>query len=1173
MRICRLDLLRYGRFTDVTLQLPTHEPDFHVVFGPNEAGKSTALSALEDFLFGIPHNSPLNFLHEYGSMRVGAALWKDGETLEARRRKGNKETLLTPEEVPFPAGDGALAKFLDGADLSFFSRMFSLDHERLRQGGREILEARDEVGRMLFSAGAGIGGLRDRLKALEEEADALWSPRRAARRKYYQAEDRLKTAESALREHTVTAGRWQELKRAYDAAQEAYAALEQEIERKSTELRKFNRIRRVHRSVRGKYELDAGIAALGNVAPLPEDARQRLEEAGRDDGHAAARMETLAEQLEAVQKERSALVCDEGLLLRAEDIRQLHERRIQVRNGKADLPKRRAELESAEAALRRLAGELEWETGHVDRLVSSIPARSRVAEVRSLLARCGEMDSDAKAARAALEEAEARVKETTQRMAGLGQRVDVSMLAAAIQAARARGDIASRINGVESEIQDLQAAVSRQLGYLKPGVPDEKTLTSVHVPPRESVQTHRDACRDLDRRLQVCRNSIRTTEQELAGDRTARETIARDERVVPPEELAGVREHRDFGWSLIRRRYVEGGSISEAECHAFSETERDLPDAYEAVVRQADELSDQRFDKAEAAARLTEISRRIAGEESLLEGLRTEEQALAAESEAMNAAWEAMWAEAPFSPLSPDDMLEWLTTRTEILDLLERRAEAEHKVAALRRDRAETRDSLLAQLGSLGLRPSSFADQPLQVIVEAASDVQRRHEQSDEIRKQLAGELRKARIDAERKTKVMERTGAARSEWRIQLADSLSSLGLRTVRTPEAVAAQLDAMDEMREVAVRVNELRCERIGKIERDITAFNRDVGVLVMAVAADLEKVEGEDAVLEMERRLEDAKRTREAQTARDAAIASFGEKIEECRESRRKAREVIGRLQEIAGVNSIAELKDAVDKSETLRGLQVELARVTLTLNEEGDGLSVAELWDECHLADLDRIAVREEALLQELAELREHLMDARERRSETRQAFEAIGGDDASARDAAKRQSALAEMKEIAEGYVRARSAAVLLQWAIDRYRREKQAPLLNRAGRLFATLTGGSFSDLRLDFDDQDHVRLIGIRSDASKVGVHGMSTGTADQLYLALRVASVEDYLERADPLPFLADDLFINFDDSRAAAGLGVLGQLARKTQVLFFTHHRHLVDLARTTLGPSVSVVSLS
>ena len=88
-----------------------------------------------------------------------------------------------------------------------------------------------------------------------------------------------------------------------------------------------------------------------------------------------------------------------------------------------------------------------------------------------------------------------------------------------------------------------------------------------------------------------------------------------------------------------------------------------------------------------------------------------------------------------------------------------------------------------------------------------------------------------------------------------------------------------------------------------------------------------------------------------------------------------------------------------------------------------------------------------------------------------------------------------------EQYVRLRSAILSLQWAIDRYRREKQAPMLKRAGELFAVLTGGSFQTLQLEFDEHDNVQLAGIRKDGRRVPVAGTSTGSADQLYLALRM------------------------------------------------------------------------
>jgi uncharacterized protein YhaN len=69
MRIQRLDLLRYGRFTNSQLALPASDCDIHIVFGPNEAGKSTALSAIEDLMFENHPNSRYNFLHDYGNMR------------------------------------------------------------------------------------------------------------------------------------------------------------------------------------------------------------------------------------------------------------------------------------------------------------------------------------------------------------------------------------------------------------------------------------------------------------------------------------------------------------------------------------------------------------------------------------------------------------------------------------------------------------------------------------------------------------------------------------------------------------------------------------------------------------------------------------------------------------------------------------------------------------------------------------------------------------------------------------------------------------------------------------------------------------------------------------------------------------------------------------------------
>ena len=83
-------------------------------------------------------------------------------------------------------------------------------------------------------------------------------------------------------------------------------------------------------------------------------------------------------------------------------------------------------------------------------------------------------------------------------------------------------------------------------------------------------------------------------------------------------------------------------------------------------------------------------------------------------------------------------------------------------------------------------------------------------------------------------------------------------------------------------------------------------------------------------------------------------------------------------------------------------------------------------------------------------------------------------------------------------------------------------------------------------------------------IEVGAMSEGTTDQLFLALRLAALEQSVAAGVRLPFLADDLFVNFDDQRAEAGFRVLSEVANSTQVLFFTHHPHLAAIAKSVVG---------
>ena len=140
----------------------------------------------------------------------------------------------------------------------------------------------------------------------------------------------------------------------------------------------------------------------------------------------------------------------------------------------------------------------------------------------------------------------------------------------------------------------------------------------------------------------------------------------------------------------------------------------------------------------------------------------------------------------------------------------------------------------------------------------------------------------------------------------------------------------------------------------------------------------------------------------------------------------------------------------------------------------------------------------------------------------------------------------------------------LLRSTMDICRERNQGATLRRAAAYFSTLTCGAFRGLEIGFDDRGVPVLVGLRTTpGSKQRIHvaGMSTGTTDQLYLALRLAAIERYLESgAEPIPFIADDILIQFDDERSRATLECLVACSQKIQVLLFTHHDYVCGLAQ-------------
>ncbi len=223
------------------------------------------------------------------------------------------------------------------------------------------------------------------------------------------------------------------------------------------------------------------------------------------------------------------------------------------------------------------------------------------------------------------------------------------------------------------------------------------------------------------------------------------------------------------------------------------------------------------------------------------------------------------------------------------------------------------------------------------------------------------------------------------------------------------------------------------------------------------------------------------------------------------------------------------------------------------------------------------AIAADSLPGELQQIAGETADLERTRGELR---ETIGGEKrvlagmdtgaAAAEAAEDAQDIIARLEPDVQQYLRLRLASAVLREGIERYRKKNEGPVLGRASDLFRRLTLASFEALRIDFDDRGEQVLAGVRPDGTAVLPTAMSEGTCDQLYLALRLASLETWLERNEPMPFIVDDILVSFDNQRAVATLEVLAELSARTQVIFFAHHEHLVELAAQCMSGEVLFV---
>jgi uncharacterized protein YhaN len=384
------------------------------------------------------------------------------------------------------------------------------------------------------------------------------------------------------------------------------------------------------------------------------------------------------------------------------------------------------------------------------------------------------------------------------------------------------------------------------------------------------------------------------------------------------------------------------------------------------------------------------------------------------------------------------------------------------------------------------------------------------------------------------------------------------------------VVAKLDELFQKLQEAASLQS----RIEGINQDARRFNDAVTDLVKQVTPDLLTIPPAQAAAELQARLSQARADAATEIALRNQIKEKQHIIQTSQTTIRLMTESLVGLCRQAGCEKPDELEDKEGLSNQYQNLQKEIDNLEEQILELVPGATLEEIRRQAATVNPDELPATMAELGRQIQELDQKRLQLTGEIARSERDLESMDGNSRAADAAEKVQAAASRIREGVGQYLRLRMASVILRREIERYREQNQGTLLIRGGAYFQRLTLNSFTGLATDFNEKDEPILLGVRPRGKRIRIEAMSDGTRDQLYLSLRLASLEKYLEVSEPMPFVVDDILINFDDQRAEATLGALAELSQKTQVLFFTHHSRLVELAQSLEGDGqVRVLNLT
>jgi uncharacterized protein YhaN len=1160
MRIRELNLMRYGKFTDRSLTFPFRDRDIHLIVGPNEAGKSTFRSAIGHWLFGFPKQTPLGFQHPMSELRIGGVIERRGfgstdvEALAFDRTKGNKNTLRSTLDAPLP--DGALKSWIGSLHAQAFEQMYALDHRTLIEGSEGILSASDDIGRMLFQSAAGIEHLGDALQKLEKEAEELWAPRKSGARAYYQAQETLDAANAEFKRATLRTKDWKAQHDALTSTEEKLAnkkAQDLDLRQQLSRLERIRRVRPLLFALDDAVSKKVELLELGEIPLLPVDAANFFADATQYIAIANADITRLQAEIAEAQGKLQGIFVDENILALRDDITELNERRLQFRAHRTDIEKRFEEIQAESVRIQELATGLGWPIESDDVIRQRLPAASVMTRLTRLIKTRHGVVQERKSALAKLAEREEQIKQGQDDLVALSAGAVDPELAVAVEKAITLGDHDVAMAEFQGEIVGLAKRIDDGLASLGVWRKPLESLQTMVVPESSHIQSLINLYQAEAAEQIRHRNALTVKSREIAQLELELQQFVRNFQPVSRDRVLKARGARDKSWV----------SIKQAP-HALL----DRAGEFEAQISEADQIADDRLDRAqyeaECQSKTDALEQRKRERLDLAQGLRDAEARLQQHIDE----WSALTSVCGLPALPIDMALTWLQARKDVLDLVTQLSIAEQRHSAKQDAANQIRDILWKALGRTSVEIST---PELSVCLRQARAQMTQVDQAVGQRKTLEQQIRDGQRSLTRLQGAVQSAQSDWDEWMNSWREAVQSAGYGIDASVDQVESEMTLIQDVQRRFERIRTIRIERIETMQSDLNGLASTANTLSARVATDLTDKLPEEIAQELTRRLDTAQKANAELSTLQARLNRSQDDLHQAEENLKSVRARLAPLMTTAGINEMTSLGRAIERSDKRREIEDKIYSVEQALAQAADALPLDELRKESQIIGPDELKSEFDRLTGASRDVVEQIAALSNERGTQRSAFDALDGTDKAARAEAQRQEAISAMVDSAERYLRLQTTARLLKWSIEKFRETKQGPMLSKASAIFKILTSDSF--IRLSVNSEEATpQLSGIRPTGEQVFVDGMSDGSRDQLYLALRLAALELQVEQGLNMPLIADDLFINFDDYRTAAGLKVLGELSRNMQVVFLTHHDHLVPMAKAVLGNDLNVVNL-